>query len=612
MGNGRRNNQLIEALALAILAAWGTVRLGVMIGSASSMVVVALFSFAVYAVWFVYLGQRRYELRAWVVSCVFGFVFSFALAIGVNLTHTGTSLIAHVGTWLTMVMFAPVPASVLLGVSALLFDAPLHPGCPCKAGGVFRPMARFGSLGARTYFLLAWALIIGIWLVAYLGAFPGHYGYDAIYQLIGYNAGAMTDQHPLLHNLYLGFCISTLGRDCLGSAQAGMVIYCMSQMAMMSAIYAYIACRLRDMAGVGLSVLMVAASALLPYNAILSFSTTKDSLFGAVFALAVFLTFEFMVSVRAHRSLTVRWWIIYTVVLVACCLLRNNALCAIVAAALVGVISIRGKRVRVALSCAVVIAVVGVVNGPVGRLAGVTKLGSREMMSLPAQQMARSVKWQSESLTPDQVEGIAAFFPSYIKYQARIADPVKCEFNESLYRDHKDAFWRLWFEVGRACPAQYLDAFLIANDASWNLDSVFPLAEGYHPYLEFGPEYKDMRIVYERSLRGPNAPYTMFVEQHPISRSINKWLSDYAAGGFQRVPVLHLLSMQSLGIWVILGCAALLIIRRDYLLLGPLLLAFFYWGTLLLGPIALFRYLYGVMAALPVFFATIAIARRGV
>lgn len=134
------------------------------------------------------------------------------------------------------------------------------------------------------------ASLLLLWLPTWLANWPGTFLGDHSIQLAQYESGAVTTDFPVLHNLFIGFILSSV-KGITGSYNAGIAVFTGIQMVILSLIFAYAIKVLRDM---GAPRLMLILSwlwfALHPVVRLFSKDTVRDTLFSAallLFALAL-------------------------------------------------------------------------------------------------------------------------------------------------------------------------------------------------------------------------------------------------------------------------------------------------------------------------------------
>ena len=154
--------------------------------------------------------------------------------------------------------------------------------------------------------------------------YPGIFAYDVPNQVSQLHFREFTSHHPVLHTLYLGICIG-IGKQ-FHSYNLGVAIYTLSQMAVMSAIFAYTCSKLnRWGAPVWVWVLSILYFALHPLNSVFAVSTTKDVLFtGFLLLLIIFLYEMFREPDIFVHSIFLQARFLVTVILMAS--FRNNGL----------------------------------------------------------------------------------------------------------------------------------------------------------------------------------------------------------------------------------------------------------------------------------------------
>lgn len=269
-----------------------------------------------------------------------------------------------------------------------------------------------------------------------------------------------------------------------------------------------------------------------------------------------------------------------------------------VVAALVFLLFFKGCRLRLTAVLAGVLAAFLLINGPVFAALKVKKGNSREMFSVPVQQIALVVVRNEKKLTPKEVGKINQFL-DYRKlkklYNPRFADPVKCsyKFNENI--DKEKDFIKFWLKLGLKYPKEYITAFLELNIPYWYMD-----ADSVDPYA---------KRIYIETLAGSNEYYSVRRNSKlPFLYSRYEKVANYSA--FQKLPVISNLFSISTPIWAILFTAFWLIFKKRYRGLLNLVLPFLLWATYLLGPVSNFRYILPIFMLYPFFVLLIAQCRN--
>lgn len=527
-------------------------------------------------------AAARLNARLFVTACALGAPLAFALVAGSMLCQYGSALLGQLKTWAGICSAMPLT----VGAMALLLDA-----LPTMRLPECKPLARFDAIDPRRYFPLVWALIFLAWLPVLIASYPGVYGYDCVYQIDYYLSGALSTHHPILHTALLGFCVVTVG-GWLGSYEAGMCVYSVLQMLAFSACFASVLMWLRRHGAPRLMRLITLLLAmLLPTNAIMSFSGTKDVLFSALVVWELLL----LIDAAEEPARLKQWRFLGKLVAVSFLMIaiRNQGVYIFVFMLIVGLIVMRGARLRLAALLLSVLALFAFYQGPVSTWMGAQRVDTvKEALSVPCVQLARARVENADALSEEDKAAIESYIPTWAKYDEGswgISDPIKAEFNTELYRQDSAAFFRLWAHVGLKCPASYADAFLRLSIGLWYPDMPYPDRAAQHPYFE----YRNASIPGDWLLLGRSTPACLrWLERLYADLSYN--------ASYQKIPVLSLLFSAGLSSWLMLGFIGWAIYRRRYRLLLPAALLLGLWGTLLLGPVVLLRYAYALLMCAPV------------
>lgn len=445
------------------------------------------------------------------------------------------------------------------------------------------------------FFLVLWLIIFVCWIPIFLAAYPGVYRYDAPYQTdyVVLN-GRIWGHHPVLHTIYLMVTL-TLGNSLFGSYESGMVIYSVSQMLILSAIYAYACYYLaKKKAPVFLQILSAAYFALVPFNGIMAVTATKDTIFAGFFLLCVLFTADLADNPKRFTSSKFEM-IRYAFVLLSMCVWRNNGIYILIVFLPIIIIALRRYWKNLLIMSAAVLVLYAAYSGPMMSLLDVVPGNSREALSVPMQQMARAALYAEDELSEEELNNIHDLISEdYVQqYNARISDPVKNGFKTSVLFREPFKYLKTYFSVGLKCPDIYLDAFLDLSLGNWYPDMVYPDTSTGHQYIE----YEDWTQAYENSRRSDKQIIPARESKLP---ALDEWLTEYSLDVTQQnVPVFSMLISSGFMFFLIVAvCAVILYFKRYIRLLIPLFLLGL-WGTIMLGPIALFRYSYPLMVCTP-------------
>lgn len=527
---------------------------------------------------------RRWDRRSLLCSGVLGAALACFQVAGCQISQYDALSLSRPGLYVGVLGMAVLFAAVLNGIFTRPAPPPASAGAPSRWGFLFAPSAK--------RWLALWALLFACWVPCLLAVFPGIYAYDGPTQVAQWLSNhVMIAQHPPLHTLFISMCFD-LGRRVFGSNEAGMAVYSILQMLGLSAALAFLCHTLaRRGAPRPVQAGAVLFFALFPMVPVMAVSSTKDILFCAVLVVAVCCVWD-MAADSAGFFGSVFQQARFAGALCLLVALRNNTVYFLALSLPFFFGLCKGHRVHAAALCAAGIAFSFILTGPVYQAAGVIPGDFREAMSVPAQQLARTVRDHGAALTAQERASIARFIPeeALAAYVPRIADPVKNHFQTKYFQNHKREFAKTYLGLLAKYPGTFAEAFLCNSLGFWYPDTAYQSHSIWQPtiYVEyFNKEHMDadrLPIVRRPLLPGLAPLY----EGVALRQAAN------------RVPGLSVCMGGGFAAWGMLAAAALCICRRQYRLLLPLAMLAAFWITLLLSPAVLYRYAFPLICCLPV------------
>ncbi len=534
--------------------------------------------------------KLMHNKRSFFCSAVCGAVFSVCMVFGERIASVGSVNLLDGKVYLSVLFLLPLFTLLMAWLNGILSRITEQKTTMSLLIKKSLPVAN------GHYFLIIWLIIVLCWLPVFFAAYPGVYRYDAYYQLeplIVYNR--LSGHHPVIHTLFL-YASLMLGNRLFGSYEAGLAIYSIVQILVMSAVFAYSCYYLaRRRAPRWIQLFAVAYFALFPFNGVMAVSATKDSLFSAFFLLAVLLTADLVEDPKRFCTSPLRM-IRYIFALVFMCMWRNNGFYILIVFLPILVIALRQYWKRlVPISLAVIFLYLGY-SGPLMQAIGNYAPGDfRETMSVPMQQIARTVKYYGDELTPEELEAIGELIdPEYLdQYNPRLSDPVKSGFQTNVLKENPAKYLKLYFKLGLKYPGVYLDAFLNVSLGNWYPDLVYPDNLSNHLYIEYAGD-----SAYYKNF--PTSDRVMIPERESKFEWLETRLISYTEETTQQnIPVLSMLINSGFIFFLIVATCEVVLYFKRYRRLLPLLLLLGLWGTTMLGPIALFRYSYPLMICTP-------------
>lgn len=530
---------------------------------------------------------EKTDIRARRTGLLFGSLFSIWLVIGANIINTDSTQIMMTKTWLKVVAVLPLMAGVITLVITYLSKNQIE---------LLNVENKKCSLQV---FWVVWAIIFAVWMLTFLATYPGIYGYDSIFQVDSYAKHSVNTHHPIIHTYLLGFFVITIGQKMLGSVDTGMALYSIFQMLCMSAIFSclyttYIRKRVRRVWAI-VSILLYAV---LPVNALMAISSTKDVLFAGLFSLMIMLLL--MTVEKSERLENWKFCLILIVVSEICIWFRNQEIYVFGLGMLVSILALKKYWKRLLMILLTVVVGYGIYSGPVTNLVAHKNGDSiNEMMSIPCVQLSRSMAYNSDELTDEEKQLIEKYIPNFGVYESieAISDGMKNTFQSDLFKDNPKEFIGLWLKVGKEHPITYIDAFARITIGWWYPDMNYRDSKAYHPYWEYDSTGQDGRfqdyILVQRKPVAGLKKLTSFLEKLSYDNS------------YQKAPIISMLFSSGCMVWgVFIYCATVIYQKRyKHLLVAVFVLAL--WLTLLVGPVVLYRYAYPIAVIEPLLFAAL-------
>lgn len=428
------------------------------------------------------------------------------------------------------------------------------------------------------------------WLPCYLAYYPGIFSYDMELQT-GQALGYLTVSRfaPPLHTFFWRLCLA-VGE--LTGIQA-LVCYSVMQMIMLAVAFSY---AIHFMVKRDINNWIVLGTflffALNPVIAIFSFIPTKDAMLAIFLLLYVLELSNFLVD-KSGFSKSI-WRNVKLVLLaILCCLLRNNMVYGIVFAAVFMILFQRKLWKNVLLWCVCTVVGYGLINGPVYSAIGISEGSSGEMLSVPMQQLSYVVYCHEDKLTKEDKAAIGEYLPVEelaVRYNPRLADTVKGDFDIERFDENPSAFWEVWVTFLLRYPMEYIEAFLNLNLPYWYPDAMSTDAYSPKAYIE--------TYIMDTSEFGYEV-----VRESKLPWLLEKYEKVARFEAFQTKPVIANVFSISTPIWILLLSGLVMLIKNRKDMLLPLLPAIGLWCTFLLGPVSNLRYMYPIMVLYPIYIA---------
>lgn len=517
--------------------------------------------------------------------------FTLLQTLGLFFSHPQIAAVWEMLVW--TVCFTPLTYA---GINRLLAVAMrrIEDGDPPKQDAIYDSARR----GERLRFLRAFAVIFAGFCIPFAAYYPAIMAYDVIPQLDQIRISGLTTHHPLIHTLYLAACLK-LGEMIpffTNADRAGLAICSLTQMAFVAACfsYAYVVLVRRGVKR-WLCRLFAVCAALFPTHGLLAVSITKDTVYAALVMVFSILVWELSTGEERPGRGKITGYLLVTLLLL---LFRNNSVYAwivyVAAAAFAG-----RKRPRFVRRCfafhGALFLLYLFLNGLLIYASSATSdTYAREMLSVPAQQIARVAAYHEEELTEGDLVALRAIWKEGLpEYVPAIADRSKRDITGD--RDTLALLAKEWISLGMRYPGEYMKAFLLKNKGAWDMTDmsyleVYSYAVGYlqvsypsdqQPYMEaLVPGY-----ARHQKLQFLQALYRYFAAGYELWRYC---------------PPAALVMQPAFFSYLLLFYCLCCIAQKRTAMLLPAVLPCALLGTILLGPCVLTRYFYPLMLSVTV------------
>lgn len=455
---------------------------------------------------------------------------------------------------------------------------------------------KYFSNNTESIFFVSGILIL-FWSVYYFIFFPAVVTWDSYYQIEqGLGFRNLTDENPFLHTLFQGLIIN-IASKILGSINLGISVFCLIQMIFISLI---IAIALKVMAKYSVPILYRILSFLFyllhPLIGIYSVTLWKD-IWIATFLLAYcILLIDMLMDTSKFFGSKAK--ILYSILVVLFIMLSKGTGIIFIVLSLIPILFKFRKDYFFKLSIIYLVpfAIFFLIRLTIMPCFNIQKGHVREPMSVPLQQIARTVKENSNTISEREKIEINEILP-YDKlselYNPRLSDNVKSEFNEKVYLQNPIKYAKLWVRLGFKYPKSYVESFLSNSYGYWYPETKY--------YIVSDSSYIKMLNFYREN----NWPiYDKNIENYPQENSegkisLCKFINDY----LRETPIASMLFSIAFYFWTELFLLILCLKNKKYYKLSPFFIIIATFIICIMSPVhAEMRYAYPAVIIFPVIF----------
>lgn len=513
---------------------------------------------------------------------IFGLCFMGAMSAGTQLDAIGAVDFSDGWSYGAVLMAAMIAAPLLGRVLVGLSEYSTRNDRKCSAPERKRTL------------LLTWAVLFFAYIPTFLASFPGFFTYDAEWTVYVVTTEKYNAHMPMVYVILLGWLIR-LVFSITHSYNAGIAIYTLGQMLVLSACFAYMLSFLRSI-GVKRWIcnLGTAFLALSPTVSMFVCCSTKEGFFaGGVILMVTLLLDLARDEERFWQSGHRKACFIGAALLIL--FFRKDGVFGLTVFLFFFAVTHR-KSWRKWIVSVLSIFLVYVVTTQGLMMAFHFKKGPLgEMFCVPIQQLARTYMEAKDDFSEEDMETLYNLIPEVIlkEYNPKLADDVKINFLEDNFKAEPGKYISLWFRMGIAHPDIYMNSFL-ANTYGYWYPNTYP--DGYRGKFLGDRVYED-------------SSYFAFITENPGVRRhllpvLERFYEKISLEIYQqKVPVISMLFSLGFWHWIYLFTALYLLVRgyrRQAFAMMPMGLMYL---IVLLGPIVLVRYVLYLFFGVPLVLA---------
>lgn len=269
----------------------------------------------------------------------------------------------------------------------------------------------------------------------------------------------MTNHHPVMQTFLIGWCID-FGRMILND-NFGLFIYTIIQTLIYVSTLAYTIKFLKNN-GVSLKLrfVLLLIYSLVPHYAFYTVSAVKDTLYTAFM---IWLILFMLDVVRNYKDKSISWkYILFiTLILTLMSLMRHNGLYIAIISFIALMIFTRKNAFKLLLSLFLFSGIVISFNKVLVPYLGIADASIRETLSVPFQQTARLAKYHDDGISDEDkkiIDKVLTYDTLASRYNPRLADAVKNEFNKYTTKEELKDYFKVWFKYLTKYPITYINA----------------------------------------------------------------------------------------------------------------------------------------------------------
>ncbi len=449
------------------------------------------------------------------------------------------------------------------------------------------PKTQKNTITNKTIIIMAILLII-VYGICYISFYPGIFSYDMPKQdPMAKGEIPLTNHHPVLHTLIWKFFLTI--KNITNIPYIEIVGYSLFQLTIVIITYIVLIKWLCKNNYSNRFVYITFLYYLLnPILHVFSFNPTKDVLFACMLQL-------FLISIIDLLTKNKTNYIGVFVFSFLLCMFRNNGIYGLIAL-IIPILALSNekksffkiskaynedKKAVIALFSTIILYFL-IVNA-LFPLLKIKNSSVAEKLSIPLMHLS-NVYVNTDTFNNEEKEAIKKFVPNIEKFNYRISDYVKNDFNEEYYLKNKKEYSKLITKAVLNNKKMFITTALDLNIQYWYYGA--DIIDPYNDRVYIG----DKLYNEEEHNKLPS-----------IFKSIHTYYNkvDNASIWYMNIPIFNTFFKLAFCYWVLTIALYLSLIRKDKLQIKIIIFLFAIFTTYIVGPTAIFRYVYPYYFILP-------------
>lgn len=434
-------------------------------------------------------------------------------------------------------------------------------------------------------FLIIALIIFLCYLPTFISEYPGIISTDSISEMSTslYSMDNMVNHHPVTHIAIISIFMN-IGK-LLGSYNLGIALYSIFQMICTALTFSFVIYYMAKK-NVNFYIRMICfiIFAIYPPFAYYSITMWKDVLFGLVMLIFTICMIE--IAINKEFLTKIKNKVFLALTMIAVILLRNNGFYVVLISIPFMIYFCKNSRKIMSIISVSVVSFYFIFKGPIFAMLNIKPGPIREALSVPVQQIARSVKYKGDKLTDEEKAEISKYLPVdkigelYYPY---ISDNVKDTLNNDAVEKNKLDFVGIWIKLFFKCPKEYIESFLSGSLGYWYPEEKNWVIWESNEEYQIGSESLDIDI-YKSDTIGTN-----------ISKNIIHYINHSSK------PVLSGIFSIGLTFWGTITMLTYVIYKRKYRMILVYIPILALWLTTIASPVwCEYRYIYGLFTCAPI------------